>query len=203
MVNIQMTEKDQINVGGKLMTSGNFGSPQLILDYRRLMSPSSYMDVETRIGSGNRFKVGVFKQLAKRCSATLHGLFKYRNGSLTPVLMASVNYQLDANLVGKLEFKNEISDRENAYSSMATTLVYEKNDYHVSLRFQLSPSNPFVALMMEKSFAAYEFRLKSHINLGYMGLSLTYGVEKQVTKFSKVTASIVLNSQAGVFLNIE
>ena len=202
-INIQMTEKDQLNVGAKLETSGNYGAPQLMFDYRRSMAADSFLELDYRLGAVNKFGVGMFKRLTNRCNARLKGIFRYKYGSLTPILVASLDYQLDSNLIGRLEFKNEISDRENAFSSMCSSLIYQSNDYFVSLRFQLSPQNPFADLMMEKHFSSYDFRLKSSVNLSYMGLTLSYGVEKQVSKLSKVTTSIALSSQMGVFLNIE
>ena len=47
-----------------------------------------------------------------------------------------------------------------------------------------------------------DIKLKTAIQYGYVGATLSYGIEKQITKYSRIDASIIVNSMSGVLLNL-
>lgn len=73
----------------------------------------------------------------------------------------------------------------------------------MNIRFQMSVKNTFLAFNISRKFMDDSFKLKSSAQYGFMGLTFTYGIEKQITKFSKIDASMIVNSMAGVVLNLE
>jgi hypothetical protein len=130
----------------------------------------------------------------------LNGLFKIKNGNVAPIFKGTANYQLDDHLVGQLEYKASFG---LINSSMSTALSYEKENFNLNVRFQLSVKNTFINFNVSKSFRNNDLKVKTNIQYGYLGASLTYGIEKQVTQFSRVDASIVIHNISGVSLNIE
>jgi DnaJ family protein C protein 11 len=86
---------------------------------------------------------------------------------------------------------------------MATGLLYETDTLSVNGRFQLGVKSSFVSLTVARKFNDNDIKIKSSIQYGYFGATLSYGVEKQITKFSRVDVSIMINSMAGVVLNLE
>lgn len=126
--------------------------------------------------------------------------FRYRNGTFAPIFVNTINYQLDQNLIGQLQFR---TDAGLTNTAMATALVYEKDNWHLNARLQLSARNSFISLNMARVFTDYDLKLKSYVQYGFLGATFSYGVEKQVTKFSRLDASITINSMAGVILNLE
>jgi hypothetical protein len=127
-------------------------------------------------------------------------VFRFKNGSLNPVLLNTLNYQLDDHVVGQLQFK---TDSGLVNTAMSTAIIYEKDDLNLNCKLQLSPKNSYASLSIARSFLSNDIKLKSSVQYGLMGATLTYGVEKQVTKFSRVDASIMVNSLAGVVLSLE
>ena len=111
----------------------------------------------------------------------------------------SVNYQLDTNLVGQLKYKTNMGFS----SSMSTSLVYQQESYRINLTLQLNVKNSFISCGFNKSLMNNSFKFKSAIQCGYTGTTFSYGIEKQLTEFSKVDASIIINSMTGVILNLE
>jgi hypothetical protein len=111
-----------------------------------------------------------------------------------------LNYQLDTNLVGQLKYKTSLG---LISSSLSTALIYERENLSVNIRFQMSIKNTFISLAMNKKFANNNISLNSSLKYGYMGATLTYGIEKHVTQLSKVSANMIINSITGVFLNLE
>ena len=86
---------------------------------------------------------------------------------------------------------------------MSTGLIYEKDNLSINTRLELAAKNSFVSFSIGRAFMNNDIKLKSSIQYGYFGATLSYGIEKQVTKFSRVNTSIMINSMAGVILNLE
>ncbi len=133
-------------------------------------------------------------------NGSLNGYLKYKNGAVAPVFRSTINYSLDDHLVGQLQYKTSLGV---IASSMSTALVYEKENLNVNIRFQLSIKNTYLSLNSSRSFKNNDIKLKSGVQYGFLGATLSYGIEKQVTKFSRVDASMIVNSLTGVTLNIE
>ncbi len=140
------------------------------------------------------FKLNIFNR-----NGTSRVFFKYKNGALSPIFTNSVNYQLDTNLVGQLKYKTNMGFN----SSMSTSLVYQQESYRINLTLQLNVKNSFISCGFNKSLMNNSFKFKSAIQYGYTGTTFSYGIEKQLTEFSKVDASIIVNSMTGVILNLE
>lgn len=88
-------------------------------------------------------------------------------------------------------------------SSMTSMLIYQKDAYYMDLTLNLSLKNLFLSYNLSRSFLNDTLKLKGMIRHGYTGTIISYAIEKQVTKFSRVDACIMVNSVAGVFLNLQ
>ena len=85
---------------------------------------------------------------------------------------------------------------------LTTSLIYEKDNNYAYAKIRLSPVNSYVSVGYSRAFVDYDAKLKLSLQYGFLGGSLSYGLEKQVTKHSRLSAAIIVNSMAGVFLNI-
>jgi len=132
-------------------------------------------------------------------NGSVDALFRYKNGSLSPIVKGTLNYQLGTNWVGQLQYKTNF----DVNSSMSTALIYEKDQLQANMRLQLSVKNTFISVAVNHKFMDNKLKLKSSLQYGYLGTTFMYGVEKQVTQFTRLDASMIINSVAGVVLNLE
>ncbi|CAF0903194.1 unnamed protein product [Brachionus calyciflorus] len=160
----------------------------------------SLLKLKTTLGSHPGFSANIYKRLTQKCNGSLNGIFRYKNGSLAPIAIGTINYQLDTHLIGQLQYKTSLNF---ASSHMSTALVYEKENLSANVRFQLGLKNTFVAAQVARKFLDLDLKLKSSVQYGFLGFTFSYGIEKQITQFSKVDASMVINTLAGVALHIE
>lgn len=133
-------------------------------------------------------------------NGSLNAVFRYKNGSIAPVFINTLNYQLDTNIVGQLQYKTSMS---LTGSFMSTALIYERENLNMNVRFQLSVKNTFLSLNLSRKFMDNDLKVKSSAQYGFMGMTFSYGIEKQITKFTRIDTSIIINSLAGVVLNLE
>ena len=133
-------------------------------------------------------------------NGSLNGILRYKNGSVAPIMIGTVNYQLDTHLIGQMQYKTGLNFIN---SHMSTALIYEKENLSANIRFQLSVKNSFVAVQIARKITDWDLKLKSSAQYGYMGVTFSYVIEKQITQFSKIDASMIINTLAGVALHIE
>ena len=107
----------------------------------------------------------------------LEGEFFYKDGNLKTMLTNTINYQLDTHLVGQFRYKTFIGFN----SSMSTALIYNKNNYDLIVRCQLSLKNSFIGINLNREFKELDFKLNTYVQYGYMGATVTYGIEKKIT----------------------
>lgn len=125
--------------------------------------------------------------------------FIYKDGSLKPILTNTINYQLDTNLMGQFTYKTFIGYN----SSMSTALIYNKDNYNFIVKCHLSLKNTYIGINLNREFKQLDFKLNTYLQYGFLGATFSYGIEKQITKYSQLNASIVANSMAGVILNLQ
>ncbi len=102
-------------------------------------------------------------------------------------------------MIGELTYKSSLG----LFSSMSTGLVYQQDSLKINTMLQLSLKNSFASLSISRAFMNDNFKLKSSVRYGYTGVLFSYGIEKQLTQYSRVDASIIINSMSGVLLNLE
>ena len=128
----------------------------------------------------------------------MSGIFRFKNGAVAPVFTGALNYQLDTHLMGQISYKTSIG----LTSAMTTSLIYEKDNLNLSASLQLSVKNTYISLSASHKFMDNDIKLKTSVQYGYIGATVSYGIEKQLTKFSRIDASIIVNSMSGVLLNL-
>lgn len=85
---------------------------------------------------------------------------------------------------------------------MITSLNYEKDNLNLNASVQLSLKNSYISVGASHKFNENDIKLKAGLQYGYIGATLSYGIEKQITKYSRVDASIIINTMSGVLLNL-
>lgn len=125
---------------------------------------------------------------------------RYKNGQVAPIFLTTLNYQLDTHLIGQMTFKTGV---KLASSALSTAIIYQKENFSASVQVQLSLKNSFVSLGASRAFLDNNMKLKASTQIGYLGLVFSYGIEKQLTKFTHIDASMVISTLQGVVLNLE
>ena len=200
-IDFSISNKDSITLAGSVNTHGldkQGGGGSLGLTFTRLLSSDAYLNFTGFVGAKHGVYFSAYKGFTKKCNATLNAHFKYVGDSVVPSLNSLVRYQLDKNLVGQLEFKFDVG----LQSSLATSLIYTNYGVDLSLRLRLSLRNTFASININKEFSDYDLKLKTYFKYGFFGATFSYGIEKQLTKYSRIDASMMLNSLTGVILNI-
>jgi len=199
-IDFPLTSKDTLTLAGSLDTEDKLGSGSVSATMRRVLSSNSYVSVKGTMGAKRGFELFGFKRLTQRLKASSNTIFHYKNGSLAPVFNNVLNYQFTDNLQGQIKYRTMIGFVK---SSMTSMLIYQKDAYYMDLTLNLSLKNLFLSYNLSRSFLNDTLKLKGMIRHGYTGTIISYAIEKQVTKFSRVDACIMVNSVAGVFLNLQ
>ena len=127
-------------------------------------------------------------------------LTRVKNGAVTPVLIGTLNYQLETHLIGQLKYRTGVNF---ASSSMTASLVYEKESVRANAHVMLSLKNTLVGVDVSRSFRDNDVRLKAAAQYGFLGLVVSYGVEKRLTQFSRIDATMIVSTLEGVVLHLE
>ena len=132
-------------------------------------------------------------------NTSIEGLLHHKNGVISPFVIGSISYNLNANLTGHLKYRTGVNLLK---SSMNSSLFYNNGTFTGSLSVNLNIRNTYLMLSMSRKFMENKLKIHSSIRYGYLGAVFTYSIEKQVTSFSRVDATIILNNTAGVVLKL-
>ncbi|KAK3594961.1 hypothetical protein CHS0354_019884 [Potamilus streckersoni] len=181
-VECPLTVKDTVVVGGTLSTQNGRGSGVFLATWRRLLSNKSWAELETTIGTSTSMNLKVSRQLTKRIV-----------GTASCVLVV----QLDQNLQGRITWNVLLP------SFLATSVIYDTQKHHALFSIQLGILSSFVIGSYTRKFQEIEGKARVAIKAGTFGIIFEYGVEKRITKFSTLGATVILGIPTGVMLKIK
>ena len=192
------TGNDAVTVSGSLSARNGRGHGHVAVLLRHVVRADRWVEVDGTAGDGYQFGGRVFANVTRHVQAmagislvsTLYGL--------SPLFTANLSRRLDDNLTGQLTL------RTGFQSSMRSTLVHETPSHRFALIFQLGFQQSFI-----QASYLYRFRDDDDTNVsvsGKVGLTSIHvecGLEKQVSKNSRLGATMSVGLPRGVVLKLK
>ncbi|CAH1775530.1 unnamed protein product [Owenia fusiformis] len=192
-----LTLTDTATLGGTLSASNGVGAGNVSASFRRMTSHNGWGEVEVAAGNGASFSMRGFRTLWSRGYGTMAGTFQFTPHGIRPGLTTVLAQQLDKNIHGRLTWNVGLM------SSMNTTVTWDNQVHHLAVIMQLGIPTCYVALNYFRRFQEEEAKLRLSLKAGTFGALLEYGVEKKISQFSILGATIIVGSPVGVTLKIK
>ncbi|KAH8333301.1 hypothetical protein KR074_008568 [Drosophila pseudoananassae] len=212
-----ITRKDMIIMSGNLYSSNGNGSGGFVVAGRRLLNKGW---LELCAGAGNGFLLGLKGKSLHKGRVLIVAYLKYRyflggrtltqkltlNGGtnlnfrdngVIPALFSTLAVQLDKHTMGSLTLN------AGPQSSMSTQIDHSKENYSLSTSFVIGTPHVYFGLSYTRKLMENELKLKLATKVGTFGFLGEYGVEKKVSKYSSVTATVSIGVPSGVILKFK
>lgn len=192
-----MTSSNVATLAGNLTVSNGQGNGRLTLSARRVLSSKGWIELD--VGAGNGLNLGGkgSRNFGKRFFTTGQLNLNFRQNGIVPALVGTFAIQLDKHTVGYLTYS-----AAGVQSSLSTIIERNTERNYVNLTFSLGLPHCFVSCNYIRRLTEHEMKLKLAGKVGTFGFMAEYGVEKKVSKYSSVHASVMFGVPSGVTLKI-
>ena len=123
-------------------------------------------------------------------------MFTFDRNGISSNYSPKVTYQLSKNITGQLIYVAGIKSR------LKTIIEYGNDDIRLTGACQLSVRNTYISCKVTRKFTMIDAYLHTSVKYGYLGFLFDYGINKKISEFSNVTASMIIGNTIGVCLNI-
>ncbi|EDW02072.1 dnaJ homolog subfamily C member 11 [Drosophila grimshawi] len=191
-----ITRKDMIIMSGNLYSSNGTGNGGFMIAGRRLLN-KGWMEV--CLGAGNGFLLGLKGGRTLTSKLTLNGgtNMNFRENGVIPAVFSSLAVQLDKHTVGSLTLN------AGPQSSMSTQIDHSNDLHAISTSFVIGTPHIYFGISYTRKMMENELKLKLATKVGTFGFLGEYGVEKKVSKYSSVIASVSIGVPSGVILKLK
>jgi DnaJ family protein C protein 11 len=196
-IEVPLANNDAATLSGNLSVSNGQGNGRFTLSGRRVLSSKGWIELD--VGAGNGVVLGGkgLRNFGKRFFVNGQVNLNVRQNGVVPSLVGSLAIQLDRHTVGYLTYT-----AAGLSSSLSTVIERNSEKNYVNLTFSLGLPHSFVACNYVRRMAQYEAKLKLAGKVGTFGFQTEYGIEKKVSKYSSVHASVMVGVPNGVVLKI-
>lgn len=196
-IEVPLDNNNVATLGGNLNVSNGQGQGRFTLAARRVLSSRGWIEVDTGFGNGLALGGKGSRSFGKRFFTTGQVNLNFRQNGIVPSLVGSLAIQLDKHTIGYLTYT-----ASGMQSSLSTIVERNSEKYYVNLTFSLGLPHSFVSCNYIRRFIDYETKLKLTGRIGTFGFLTEYGVEKKVSKYSSVHASVMIGVPSGVTLKL-
>ncbi|EDW72317.1 uncharacterized protein Dwil_GK20781 [Drosophila willistoni] len=191
-----ITRKDMIVMSGNLYSSNGTGSGGFVVAGRRLLNKGW---LELCAGAGNGFLLGLKGGRTLTSKLTVNGgtNLNFREHAVIPALFSTLAVQLDKHTMGSLTLN------AGPQSSMTTQIDHSNDQYSLSSSFVIGTPHIYFSLAYTRKMMENELKLKLAAKVGTFGFMGEYGVEKKVSKYSSVVATVSVGVPSGVILKFK
>ena len=193
-----------ISLEGNLNTSKGDGSGHVGTGLKRILSDSSWVEVQFLIGRGPIFVIKGFRSFGQRGTLNANLILPIKIATSTksasflatfPVFDLVLGRKLSENLHGSLSFKTSLSRIGSSftYNWGKTQLRLHLSRGRRSWSAKAECTHPIEQLNAKVAFAA---------GISSREYSIQYGVSKNLTKLSSIGMDIVLGTSSGVTLKV-
>lgn len=196
-IEVPLDNNNVATLGGNLNVSNGQGQGRFTLSARRVLSSRGWIELDTGFGNGLSFGGKGSRSIGKRCFTTGQLNLNFRQNGIIPSLVGSFAVQLDKHTIGYLTYT-----ASGMQSSLSTILERNSEKYYVNLTMSVGVPHSFVSCNYIRRFAEQEAKLKLTGRVGTFGFLAEYGVEKKVSKYSSVHASVMIGVPSGVTLKV-
>lgn len=196
-IEVPMTSNNTATLSGNLNVSNGQGNGRFMLSARRVLSTKGWIELDMGAGNGMSFGAKGLKNLGKRIFVNGQVNLNMRNHAMVPSLVGSLAIQLDKHTVGYLTYT-----AAGMSSSLSTVIERNNEKNYVNLTFSLGLPHSFIACNYIRRITQHEMKMKLSGKIGTFGYMTEYGIEKKVSKYSSVHASVQLGVPSGVAMKI-
>ncbi|XP_064543623.1 dnaJ homolog subfamily C member 11 [Drosophila montana] len=191
-----ITRKDMIVMSGNLYSSNGTGTGGFMVAGRRLLN-KGWMEV--CLGAGNGFLLGFKGGRTLTSKLTLNGgtNMSFQENGVIPAVFSTLAVQLDKHTVGSLTLN------AGPQSSMSTQIDHSNDQHAISTSFVIGTPHVYFGVSYTRKMLENELKLKLATKVGTFGFVGEYGVEKKVSKYSSVIATVSVGVPSGVILKLK
>ncbi|KAL9971144.1 hypothetical protein ACROYT_G023633 [Oculina patagonica] len=191
-----LTRKDTLTLAGSLDIKNGNGSGSVSVSARRTLSHTSWGEAVFEAGNGPTLTFRGFANLTQK-SYLIGGIALRSHGNaLSAGLNCMVARQLDKHTIGYITY------RAGMQSSMNTTIMRETEHSKVQLTIQLGIPNSFALASYTRKLEK-DTKLRGYVKTGTFASMVAYGIERQITEHSKLTATMCIGVPVGVLVKIK
>lgn len=196
-IEVPMSSNNVATLAGNLNVSNGQGNGRFTLSARRVLSTKGWIELD--VGAGNGLNLGGkgTRNFGKRFFATGQLNLNFRQNGIVPALVGTFAIQLDKHTVGYLTYT-----AAGVLSSLSTIIERNTEKNYVNLTFSLGLPHSFVSCNYIRRLIEHEMKLKLAGKVGTFGFMAEYGVEKKVSKYSSLHASVMFGVPSGVALKV-
>ncbi|CAO1401492.1 unnamed protein product [Diamesa serratosioi] len=196
-IEVPMTTNNTATLSGNLNVHNGQGNGRFTIAARRVISSKGWVEVD--LGAGNGLSMGGkgSRNFGKRIFATANVNLNFRQNGIVPGLVGTLAIQLDRHTVGYLTYS-----AAGVQTSMSTIIEHNTEKNYVNLTFSLGVPHSFISCNYIRRIVDHELKLKLAGKVGTFGFMAEYGVEKKVSKYTSLHASVMFGVPTGVSLKI-
>lgn len=196
-IEVPMSSNNVATLAGNLNVSNGQGNGRFTLSARRILSSKGWIEMD--LGAGNGLNLGGkgTRNFGKRFFATGQLNLNFRQNGIVPALVGTFAVQLDKHTVGYLTYT-----AAGVSSSLSTIIERNTEKNYVNLTFSLGLPHSYMSCNYIRRLTEQEMKLKLSGKVGTFGFMAEYGVEKKVSKYSSLHASVMFGVPSGVALKI-
>lgn len=196
-IEVPLTSENTATLSGNLNVSNGQGNGRFILSARRVLSSRGWIELDMGAGNGVMLGAKGLRHLGKRIFLNGQLNLNMRQNAMVPSLVGSLAIQLDKHTVGYLTYT-----AAGMSSSLATVIERNNEKNYVNMTFSLGLPHSFISCNYIRRFIEHETKMKLSGKVGTFGFMAEYGIEKKVSKYSSLHASVQLGVPSGVVLKI-
>lgn len=196
-IEVPMSANNVATLAGNLNVSNGQGNGRFTLSARRVLSSKGWIELDAGAGNGLSLGGKGSRNFGKRFFTTGQVNLSFRQNGIVPALVGTFAIQLDKHTVGYLTYS-----AAGLNSSLSTIIERNSEKNYVNLTFSLGLPHSFVACNYIRRLVEHEMKLKLAGKVGTFGFMVEYGVEKKVSKYSSLHASVMFGVPNGVALKV-
>lgn len=191
-----ITRKDMIVMSGNLYSSNGTGNGGFMIAGRRLLNKGW---LEVCLGAGNGFLLGLKGGRTLTSKVTVNGgtNMNFQENGVIPAVFSTLAVQLDKHTIGSLTLN------AGPQSSMTTSIDHSTEQHTISTSFVLGTPHIYFSMSYTRKMLDNELKLKLAAKVGTFGFLGEYGVEKKVSKYSSLIATVSIGVPSGVILKLK
>ncbi|KAH8413639.1 hypothetical protein KR222_002394 [Zaprionus bogoriensis] len=216
-----ITRKDMIVMSGNLYSSNGTGSGGFMVAGRRLLNKGW---LEVCLGAGNGFLMGlkgkpdvtssrISASFINLCSLSVYATggrtltskitvnggtnLNFQENGVIPAVFSTLAVQLDKHTIGSLTLN------AGPQSSMSTQIDHSNDLHSISTSFVIGTPHVYFGVSYTRKMLDNELKLKLATKIGTFGFFGEYGVEKKISKYSSVIATVSIGVPSGVILKLK
>ncbi|XP_029651609.1 dnaJ homolog subfamily C member 11-like [Octopus sinensis] len=195
-VEAPLTLNDTVTFGGNIEAQNGNGNGNMLMVWKRLLSDKSWAELEMSSGNGFGCSLKGFRRLTNTMYGTIGTGLSMTSRGLRPGFSSMIVSQF-GNVQGRLVWSAGMT------TAMSTIIVYDSLKRHAVFTVQIGIPNSFVSLSYTHKFQDDDARVRGAVRVGVFSTILECGVEKKITEYSTLGATMLVGVPTGVTLRIK